>query len=304
MAKPKKAAKRTTVGKGSSGKGSGAKKSTSEGRAGSGGRRRRGQDDDVLSRGPQAPRRSSPHDRRPPPGAPPGAPPGGGNLPPRGLRAGQEDRLARRSGYAAAIEPPVLRQLLRTRPRRSDRQYAAGRRGRCRLSGAQSVLRAPGRLRSPVRPRLDRKHAQRHSQHPVPDRQERGAPGAALLLGGRTEPRARRDPLQEEDPTTQRREVTSSGPQLPALWAPRKPPKSTPRWAWAAGSGNGVPTRIAGLTTWGKNVTRVTFGGALPDEPRFESGDALYTARGYATGPAARDGGVGGGLHLPPGGLF
>ena len=36
MAKPKKAAKRTTVGKGSSGKGSGAKKGTSEGRAGSG----------------------------------------------------------------------------------------------------------------------------------------------------------------------------------------------------------------------------------------------------------------------------
>lgn len=28
----------------------------------------------------------------------------------------------------------------------------------------------------------------------------------------------------------------------------------------------------------------------LPDEPRFESGDALYTARGYATDPAVRDG--------------
>ena len=32
----------------------------------------------------------------------------------------------------------------------------------------------------------------------------------------------------------------------------------------------------------------------MPGEPRFESGDALHTARGYATDPAVRDGVDGG----------
>src|SRR5918993_3453613 len=71
----------------------------------------------------------------------------GHSLPSKGGGAHGRERAARRSEYAPAVELSGLRQLLRSRARRSDLQDAAHRRRRPRLPGARSVLQSPWRLR-------------------------------------------------------------------------------------------------------------------------------------------------------------
>src|SRR5215212_6381391 len=105
-------------------------------------------------------------------------------------------RSVRQKEPAKAAEPSGLRQLLRGRPRRPDLPDAAHGRGRPRLPGARSVLRPPGRLRRALRSEPHRDDAERHSPNAHPAGQTGGPADDVVLLVGRTEPRARRDPLQ------------------------------------------------------------------------------------------------------------